>query len=241
MEPVLPANFTQPYNSWLAFDPTNKNVAYATYSTFGVPHVWKSIDAGAAWTNISGSGNTGIPDIPVLSIVVDPTNTSRLYVGTDLGVFTSIDGGANWMVENTGFANVSTEALAILGTNLYAFTHGRGAYRVSLVGGTPAPAASFTFTPASPQLGQTVQFTDTSTNSPTAWSWSFGDGATSAAQNPAHLYTASGTYTVSLTASNSGGSGSTTRSLTVAPEPVGRGHALPIPRTRVRPPIGGRQ
>jgi hypothetical protein len=128
----LPTDPTQVYNSWLAFDPTNKNIAYATYSTFGVPHVWKSTDAGATWTNISGSGSTAIPDIPVLSIVVDPNNTSRLYVGTDLGVFTSIDGGGSWMVENTGFANVSTEALVITGQNLFAFTHGRGAYRVAL-------------------------------------------------------------------------------------------------------------
>ncbi len=236
----LPTDPTQVYNSWLAFDPTNKNVAYATYSTFGVPHVWKSVDAGATWTNISGSGNTGIPDIPVLSIVVDPTNTSRLYAGTDLGVFTSIDGGANWMVENTGFANVSTEALVVNGSNLYAFTHGRGAYRVALVAGAQAPAASFTFTPASPRLGQSVQFTDTSTNSPTAWSWSFGDGATSSAQNPTHVYTASGTYTVSLTASNSGGPGATNRSLTVAPEPVGRGHLSPIARTGTLSPVSGR-
>jgi hypothetical protein len=132
---ALPTDPTQVYNSWLAFDPNNKNVAYATYSTFGVPHVWKSTDAGATWTNISGSGNTGIPDVPVLSIAVDPDNGSRLYVGTDIGVFTTIDGGANWMVENTGFAAVSTESLKIVGGKLYAFTHGRGAYRVALAGG----------------------------------------------------------------------------------------------------------
>ncbi len=131
----LPNDPTQAYNSWLAFDPTNKNVAYATFSSFGVPHVWKSADAGGTWTNISGSGSTGLPDVPVLSIAVDPSSASRLYVGTDLGVFTTIDGGANWMVENTGFANVSTESLRISGGKLYAFTHGRGAYRVALAGG----------------------------------------------------------------------------------------------------------
>lgn len=47
------------------------------------------------------------------------------------------------------------------------------------VSGTPppgdAPVANFTFSPASPTVGQTVTFTDTSTNTPTSWAWDFGD------------------------------------------------------------------
>lgn len=120
------------YCSSLAFDPTDEDVAYATYSTFGGAHVWKSVDAGATWSSIDGVGATGIPDIPAHSVLVDPTDSLRLYVGTDLGVFVSIDGGANWAVENTGFANVVTETLVTRGGILYAFTHGRGAYRVPL-------------------------------------------------------------------------------------------------------------
>ena len=131
----------QAYNSWLAFDPLNKNTAYATYSSFGVPHVWKSTDAGATWASIDGSGATGIPDIPVHSIVINPADTSRLYVGTDLGVFASTDGGGSWLVENSGFANVVTESLAVNGTNLFAFTHGRGAFRVPLTPGPPTSLA----------------------------------------------------------------------------------------------------
>jgi hypothetical protein len=48
----------------------------------------------------------------------------------------------------------------------------------------------------------TVDFTDSSTNTPVSWSWNFGDGNTSDLQNPSHTYTTPGTYTVSLTASN---------------------------------------
>jgi hypothetical protein len=59
-----------------------------------------------------------------------------------------------------------------------------------------------------------VQFTDTSTGSPTAWSWSFGDGGTSTSQNPTHTYSAAGSYAVSLTVSNTHGSNA--RSLSVA-------------------------
>ncbi|MEI6224987.1 MAG: SUMF1/EgtB/PvdO family nonheme iron enzyme, partial [Deltaproteobacteria bacterium] len=79
-----------------------------------------------------------------------------------------------------------------------------------------APMAAFTSTPASPVAGQSVQFTDASTGTPTAWSWSFGDGGTSTAQNPTHPFAAAGTYTVTLAAANAAGSNTTTRTVTVS-------------------------
>ncbi|MBI1765195.1 MAG: hypothetical protein HYR56_27600 [Acidobacteria bacterium] len=121
--------------SWLSFDPNDRNIAYATYATFGGTHVWRSTNGGQTWTGLDGTGTAAIPDIPVHCLVVDTSNSARLYVGTDLGVFVSNDGGANWAVENTGFANAVTEALALntVGgiTSLYAFTHGRGAFKVT--------------------------------------------------------------------------------------------------------------
>jgi len=57
----------------------------------------------------------------------------------------------------------------------------------------------------------TVDFTDLSTGNPTSWSWDFGDGGASTEENPSHIYTDPGTYTVILTASNSCGSDSETR------------------------------
>lgn len=69
-----------------------------------------------------------------------------------------------------------------------------------------APVADFTATPLSGQVPLTVQFTDTSTNTPTSWLWSFGDGDTSNQQNPSHQYAKSGVYDVSLTATNAIGS-----------------------------------
>ena len=65
-----------------------------------------------------------------------------------------------------------------------------------------APVADFSASPLSGVAPLTVQFTDLSTNSPTSWSWDFGDGATSTEQNPSHVYSSIGTYTVSLTACN---------------------------------------
>jgi PKD repeat protein len=71
-----------------------------------------------------------------------------------------------------------------------------------------APVANFTGTPLTGSAPLSVAFTDTSTNSPTSWAWNFGDGnfTGNLTQNPTHLYTSSGTYTVNLTATNAAGS-----------------------------------
>lgn len=71
--------------------------------------------------------------------------------------------------------------------------------------GAQPPVADFVGNPTSGEAPLTVYFTDQSTNSPTSWSWTFGDGGTATVQNPSHGYTSGGSYTVSLEACNSGG------------------------------------
>ena len=66
-----------------------------------------------------------------------------------------------------------------------------------------------------PALGQTVQFTDLSMESPFAWNWDFGDGTSSTAQNPGHTYVASGPKTVVFTATNCNGSDADTLHINV--------------------------
>lgn len=73
--------------------------------------------------------------------------------------------------------------------------------------------AAFTFSPAAPLPGQTVQFTDTSTGSPDSWAWDFGDGATSTDKNPTHSFTQIASYTVGLTVRNGSGSSHTSRTV----------------------------
>jgi len=68
------------------------------------------------------------------------------------------------------------------------------------------PIAAFTASSTTITAGQSVQFTDQSTNNPTSWSWNFGDGSISTSNSPAHTYSTAGTYTVSLTVSNNYGS-----------------------------------
>lgn len=132
-----------PRKGWvssLGFDPVDDDIAYATYSSFGGDHVWRSADGGVSWTPIDGSGAARLPDLPVHTLAIDPTDRQRLYVGTDMGVFVTNDGGAHWAVENAGFPNVIVEALRVapgpdgVTPHLYAFTYGRGAWRVPLAG-----------------------------------------------------------------------------------------------------------
>lgn len=81
-----------------------------------------------------GTGVNVLPAVPATAVAVDPSDPNRVYVGTDIGVYTSLDGGANWYKEVTGFGNVSVESLKINteAKYLYAFTHGRGAWRVAI-------------------------------------------------------------------------------------------------------------
>jgi PKD repeat protein len=68
-----------------------------------------------------------------------------------------------------------------------------------------APTANFTWTPTSPQVGQSVQFIDASTGAPPlTWAWDFNsDGVTdSTAQNPTHVFTNPGPFQVTLKVSN---------------------------------------
>src|SRR5262249_39751753 len=67
--------------------------AYATVMGFGVGHVFKTIDAGTNWTDISGD----LADSPADSVVVDPNDSNVLYVGSDIGVFQTVNGGTNWL------------------------------------------------------------------------------------------------------------------------------------------------
>ncbi|MDR7667316.1 PKD domain-containing protein, partial [Methanosarcina sp. Z-7115] len=77
------------------------------------------------------------------------------------------------------------------------------------------PVASFSTSVTSGYVPLTVQFTDTSTGTPTSWSWDFGDEVASAEQNPVHMYNTQGTYTAKLTVNNANGSASTTATINV--------------------------
>jgi len=82
-----------------------------------------------------------------------------------------------------------------------------------------APVAQFTWSPEHPAPGQVVQFTDLSTNAPTSWSWSFGDGASGQTRDPAHVFSHPGSYRVKLTSSNASGHSLGEHTVTVGRSP----------------------
>jgi PKD repeat protein len=92
-----------------------------------------------------------------------------------------------------------------------------------------APVAAFIGTPTSGYVPLTVQFTDQSTNSPTSWKWEYRKGTGSwtqfsTAQNPSYIFSATGTFSIRLTATNAGGSNTATKTsyitVTTPPRPV---------------------
>jgi photosystem II stability/assembly factor-like uncharacterized protein len=111
-------------------DPVNANTAYLGYGGFGITggkHVYKT-------TNLAGgSGSwvavgTTLPDVPVNSLTVDPANTNLVYVGTDIGVFTSTDAGSTWASFNTSLPVIAVFDMGISPVThaLRVSTHGRG-------------------------------------------------------------------------------------------------------------------
>jgi trimeric autotransporter adhesin len=103
----------------------------------------------------------------------------------------------------------STTGLLILAGN---DTTGQYWWHFDPLGGSPPqqnpPVAAFTATPTSGAAPLSVSFTDMSTNLPTSWAWDFDNNGTvdSTVRNPSFVYSAPGTYTVKLTASNTIGS-----------------------------------
>ncbi|MFA4859758.1 DUF3344 domain-containing protein [Methanoregula sp.] len=73
------------------------------------------------------------------------------------------------------------------------------------------PVASFSSNVTRGQKPLAVGFTDLSAGSPTSWLWDFGDNTNATGQNPTHVYTNYGTYSVSLTATNGKGSNTITK------------------------------
>jgi len=124
------------YGAWvssMAVDPEDPDIAYCTYSNYGIPHVLRTVNGGTDWMSIDGIEATGVPDIPAHWIAVRPCDSQQLYVGTELGVFVSEDGGSTWDPANEGLAHTVVESLDFKNSNtLVAFTHGRGAYLANL-------------------------------------------------------------------------------------------------------------
>ncbi|HET9795121.1 MAG TPA: PKD domain-containing protein [Thermoanaerobaculia bacterium] len=210
-------------NTSTAQNPTH---AYAAAGTYTVRLTVTNGAGSASTTNTVTVNPAATAPVPSFSFSpsVPAPNQSTQFTDTSTGSPTSWswtfgDGGTSTTESPTHvYASAGTYTVTLKASNAAGSASASQAVTVS------APAAAlpdphFSITPNPASAGQTVQFTDTTLNSPTSWSWNFGDpystSNTSTAKNPTHVYSVAGTYTIRLTATNSAGSASTTNTVAI--------------------------
>lgn len=94
-------------------------------------YLYRSEDLGETWTDIS----QGLPAEAVNVIREDPVNADVIYVGTDRGVYVSLDRGESWQALQGGLPNVPVHDLLVHGRDreLVAGTHGRSIFIVDVL------------------------------------------------------------------------------------------------------------
>lgn len=113
----------------------DQNIAYATFSGYGNPHVFKTTNLGQSWVNISQN----LPDVPVNCMAVHPFNKDIIFVGTDIGVYASFDDGNNWFPYGKNFPKTPVLDIKFHTNNqiqaelkIRAATHGRSIFEASV-------------------------------------------------------------------------------------------------------------
>ncbi len=121
----------------IATHPTDEKTAYVLFSFAGAPKVLRTTDLGQTWTELSGFGtnstsSNGFPDVATYCLLVMPFDTNIIWVGTEIGLFESKDGGATWAYADNGLPPVSIWEMIIVNDEVALATHGRGIWSVSL-------------------------------------------------------------------------------------------------------------
>jgi photosystem II stability/assembly factor-like uncharacterized protein len=134
--PKSPASLggTDPSRTWLV-----GTAAASTEQGILVPdavgHLFKTTDGGQTYVPFHGNG-TGrdLPNVPVWVVRYDPSDAtdSTLYVGTDIGLYRSTDGGDTWARYGVGLPQVRIYDLtvALNGSLLRVATYGRGMWEI---------------------------------------------------------------------------------------------------------------
>ena len=137
---------------------TNDNNIIATFSNYGVAHVFVTTTGGGAagWTNITGT----LPDIPVRWAMFYPEDNDKAIIATDMGIYETddINGSSTVWVQNSTFPIVRTNMLQYRqrdGT-LLAATHGRGLWTATIPSSIPYIRFSSSYSYSSAQEATTT-------------------------------------------------------------------------------------
>ncbi|HEY3780046.1 MAG TPA: hypothetical protein VGL56_03105 [Fimbriimonadaceae bacterium] len=131
------------------------------FGNTGIQHLWICRNTAAAtpvWTSVSGTGSTALPDVPLSGIYRSSYNPGYTwYVGTDVGVFVTTNGGQTWANANQNLPETQVNDLKYAAGYLYAGTFGRGMWRIPIVDAV----SNFTLSTASAPGGSMVYGTVT--------------------------------------------------------------------------------
>jgi photosystem II stability/assembly factor-like uncharacterized protein len=127
----------------LMIDPGDSAVAFVSldgYTSKIGQAVWKTTNLTSGHPVWQPAG-TGIPDVPVNALTIDPANSQHLFAGTDIGVYYSANGGGQWLPFSAGLPRVPVLDIAFQGTQrvLRVATHGRGIWEITPPAITLAP------------------------------------------------------------------------------------------------------
>jgi hypothetical protein len=134
-------------NAWvsdLLIDPNNTNRIWATYSTIGGGRVFLSDNGGNNWTDRSA----GLPNLPINAVEVHPSNSNRIWVAADVGVYQSFDSGGTWAAFANGLPNALVEDLLYHphARVLRAGTRNRGVWEIPVDGWLTQPICGVQWT-----------------------------------------------------------------------------------------------
>ena len=116
--------------------PSEPNTAYALFSFSGRPKVLKTEDLGETWVDITGYGSNntssnGFPDVAAYGLYVRPDNPDIIWVGTEIGIMESLDGGDSWTFLEE-FGPISAWDFKGQDDRIVLATHGRGIWSAEM-------------------------------------------------------------------------------------------------------------
>lgn len=128
----------------ILIDKDDHQTVYIAFGGFTNGNLQKTTNSGSSWTDITGSG---LPNVPIRGIARHPNNANKLYIGTEIGVFTTDNGGNTWNAVLDGPANVLVDEVVFMSnsTKLLAATHGRGVWMTDVDDATITDHALFDF------------------------------------------------------------------------------------------------